>query len=235
MTAIASRTEIRSAIRKHLIDKNTMTAAGDCQTSQAFMLGAGIFNNDERERAQQRLVEIIHRDGDINACGMIGLRCVFHVLTVAGESELAYKIITSKSRTCYGYWIENGATSMWESFRSKDDPGTDSKNHHFLGDISSWFIQEIAGLKPNPEADDIRYFEISPHFIDELDYAKAHYDSPFGRVTVSWARNKNEVKLDISIPEGTYGKAVLHDGYSFENGNTAVCLNNGQSTFTLKK
>lgn len=225
-------TEMRSAIRKHLIDKNTMTAAGDCQTSQAFMLETGIFNDDERKTAQQRLINIIHRDGDINACGMIGLRYVFHALTAAGESELAYKIITSKSRTCYGYWIENGATSMWESFRRIDDPRTDSKNHHFLGDISSWFIQELAGLKPNPEVDDIHYFEISPHFIDGLDYAKAHYDSPFGRVSVSWKRNKNEVKLDISMPEGTYGKAVLHDGYSFENGNTSVCLTEGQSTFT---
>ena len=118
-----------------------MTAAGDCQTSQAFMLEIGIFNDDEREKAQKRLIEIIHRDGDINACGMIGLRHIFHALTAAGESVLAYKLITAKSRTCYGYWIENGATSLWESFKRKDDPHTDSKNHHFLGDISSWFIQ----------------------------------------------------------------------------------------------
>ena len=226
--------ELRSDIREHLIDKNTMTAAGDCQTSQAFMLEAGIFNDDEREKAQQRLVEIIHRDGDINACGMIGVRHIFHALTKAGESELAYKMITAKSRTGYGYWIENGATSMWESFRTKDDPDTDSKNHHFLGDISSWFIQELAGLKPNPKVDDIRYFEISPHFIDDLEYAKAHYDSKFGRVSVMWERNAQEIKLDITMPEGTYGVAVLPDGYCFENGDTVVDLTGNQFSFTIK-
>ncbi|MGN0183283.1 MAG: family 78 glycoside hydrolase catalytic domain, partial [Candidatus Ornithomonoglobus sp.] len=226
--------ELRSAIREHLIDKNTMTAAGDCQTSQAFMLEAGIFNNDEREKAQRRLVDIIHRDGDINACGMIGLRHIFHALTSAGESELAYKIITGKSRTCYGYWIENGATALWEDFRDKDARCPDSKNHHFLGDISSWFIQEIAGLKPNPNVDDIRYFEISPHFIDELDYVKASYESPFGRVSVMWQRNEHNIKLDISMPEGTYGKAVLPKGYCFENSDNSVDLSGDRFNFTVK-
>jgi alpha-L-rhamnosidase len=226
--------ELRSDIREHLIDKNTMTAAGDCQTSQAFMLEAGIFNDDEREKAQQRLVEIIHRDGDINACGMIGVRHIFHALTKAGESELAYKMITAKSRTGYGYWIENGATSMWESFMLKDAPNSNSKNHHFLGDISSWFIQELVGLKPNPKVDDIRYFEISPHFIDDLEYAKAHYDSKFGRVSVMWERNAQEIKLDITMPEGTYGVAVLPDGYCFENGDTVVDLTGNQFSFTIK-
>ena len=223
-----------SDISEHLIDKNTMTAAGDCQTSQAFMLEAGIFNEDEREKAQKRLVEIIHRDGDINACGMIGVRHIFHALTAAGESNLAYKMITAKSSTGYGYWIENGATSLWESFKDKDEPYTDSKNHHFLGDISSWFIQELAGLKPNPKVDDIRYFEISPHFIDELDYAKAYYESPFGRVSVIWTRNEKTIKLDVSMPDGTYGKVVLNDGYSFENEDAVADLNGGEYSFVIK-
>lgn len=226
--------ELRSDIREHLIDKNTMTAAGDCQTSQAYMLDAGIFNDDEREKAQQRLIEIIHRDGDINACGMIGLRHIFHALTAAGECELAYKIITDKGRTGYGYWIENGATALWEDFKDKDDPYPDSKNHHFLGDISSWFIQELAGLKTNPNVDDIRYFEISPHFIDALDYAKAHYESAFGRVEVMWQKKGETISLDVSMPHDTYGKAVLPDGYRFENGDTAVDLIGGQYSFKVK-
>ena len=217
-------TELRNDIRKHLIDERTMTAAGNCQTSQAFALDTGIFNEDEIRTAQDRLIEIVHRDGDINACGMIGLRHIFHALTDAGKSELAYKIITGKSRTCYGYWIENGATSLWEDFKDKDDPFPDSKNHHFLGDISSWFIQEIAGLKPNPNVNDIHFFEISPHFINAIDYAKASYDSIFGKVNTMWQREKNEIQLDISMPKGTYGRITLPKGYCFENGDTSMDL-----------
>lgn len=225
--------EMRSSVREHLIDKKTMTAAGDCQTSQAFMLDTGIFNDNEIKQAQQKLVEIIHRDGDVNACGMIGLRHIFHVLTSAEESELAYKIITGKSRTCYGYWIEKGATAMWEVFHTEGVPYDNSKNHHFLGDISSWFIQELAGLKPNPNVDDIKYFEISPSFIGKLDYAKAHYDSQCGRVCVKWERNGQMIKLDISMPDGTYGKAKLPKGHCFEDGSTAVDLSEGRFSFNV--
>lgn len=225
--------ELREAIRKNLINTDTMTAAGSCQTSQAFTLAAGIFNADERKAAERVMIDMIHRDGDINACGMIGLRHIFHVLTAAGESELAYKLITDKSRTGYGYWIENGATALWEDFREKDDPCPDSKNHHFLGDISSWFIQELAGLKSNPNLDDIRCFEFSPHFIAEIDYAKAKYASRFGRVEISWQRNGVKIKLDIFMPDGTYGTVVLPKGTYFEDGNSVVELCAGEHSFIV--
>ena len=55
--------ELRGAIRKNLIDTVTMTAANNCQTSQALTLAVGIFNEDERKAAEQVLINIIHRDG----------------------------------------------------------------------------------------------------------------------------------------------------------------------------
>lgn len=214
--------QMRESIREHLIDGDTLTVKGDCQTSQAFALETGIFNDDEIKAAQRKLVEIIHRDGDINTCGMIGLRHVFHALTNAGESELAYKIITGKTRTCYGYWIANGANTLWESFPTIDAAQCNSKNHHFLGDISSWFIGEIAGIKPNPDCRDIHRFEISPKFLKKLDYAKAHYNSPFGRVEASWKRSAEAIELCVSLPENTSARIVADNGYCFDGAVKAV-------------
>lgn len=82
--------------------------------------------------------------------------------------------------------------------------------------------------------DDIRYFEISPHFIDALDYAKAHYESAFGKVEVMWQKKGETISLDISMPDGTYGKAVLNDGFSFENGDTVAELSGGEYNFVIK-
>jgi len=198
--------ELKNSIRDTLIDYETMTVKGDCQTSQTLAVAHGIFNDDEIESAKKRLVEIIHRDGDINCCGILGIRYLFKTLTDIGESELAYKIVTSTEPTCYGYWIENGATSLWERFKKVDDIKSDnSKNHHFHGNISSWFIQELAGLKPNPHGSDVSYFEISPSFIEKLDFAKAYYDSCFGKVEVEWKRCGEEITLCIIAPKGTKG------------------------------
>lgn len=226
--------DIKSSIREYLIDSTTKIVAGDCQTSQAVALEVGLFEKDELPEARKRLIEIIHRDGDINACGMIGLRYVFHALVNAGEANLAYKIITSEERTCYGYWLKNGATSLWESFPDLSINAGDSKNHHFLGDISSLFIQEFAGLKPNPDAKDIRTFEISPHFISNLNYARASYKSPFGEITVYWERTGRVIKLDVTAPECMNGKIILPYGFVFKDGTNEKSLK-GNCHFEIHK
>lgn len=216
------RDEMRYAIRTHLIDKNTMTVVGDCQTSQAVALAYGVFNDNELPMARQRLLDIIHRDGDINACGKIGIREIFHVLVEMGEADLAIKIIKSEHPHCYGYWIKNGGDTMWESFKSLTNPNLDSRNHHFMGDISSLFIQEFAGLKPNPTATDISHFEISPNFATDLTYAKAYYDYKTGRVSVCWERTDAGITLDVKTAPDTYGEVKTPVGYVFADGKTVV-------------
>ncbi len=210
--------DMYKTIRTHLVDTETMTILGNCETSQTLGIAYGIFTPDELPLAKKQLIHIIHAAGDINTCGMFGLRYIFHVLSDMGEAELAYNIITSKARSCYGYWLDNGATTMWESFRPVDDDAVDSRNHHFLGDICSWFIQSLAGIKPNPNADDISYFEISPSFIRQLDFASAHFNSKFGRVSSSWKREGGKIFLDISIPDGVTCDVVMPKGFTLANG-----------------
>lgn len=227
--------EMRQSIRENLVDFSSMTVDGDCQTSQAMGIAHGIFNDDEIERANSKLLEIIHRDGDINACGVIGIRYIYHVLSSMGESELAYKIVTSESRSCYGYWIKNKATALCESFGEFDVAWANSKNHHFFGDISSWFVQSIAGLKPNPNADDISCYEISPSFIGDLTFAKAYHTSVYGKTSVNWERTENgNIKLCVDIPEGIHGKVVLPKGYCFENSKAELDLTSGVSEWEIK-
>ena len=225
--------EIRESIRENLVDKKTMTVAGDCQTSQAVALSYGVFNEDEIPMAQSKLLEIIHRDGDVNSCGKVGVREIFHVLTEMGEVDLAVKMLKSEHPHCYGYWVKNGGDTMWESFKAFDNPHLDSRNHHFLGDISSLFIQEFAGLKPNPKATDIAHFEISPIPPAELDYAKAYYDYKTGRVSVGWKREGKGIELAVKTAPDTYGEIIAPCGYVFTDGNNVVRWQ-GKKEFNLQ-
>ena len=224
----------RNAIRTHLIDPKTRIVAGNCQTSQAVAIETGLFDADEIEEAGKRLVEIIHRDGDVNACGMIGLRYIFHALTRIGESELAYHMITSRHPHCYGYWVENGATSMWESFMQMEDDDANSRNHHFLGDVSSWMIQNVAGIKPNPTADDISSFEISPHYLKELTFAEGYYENEYGKLSARWEREEEHIKLTVEVPAGMKGSVVLTDGHRLADGRKNIIVEEGLHIFNLK-
>ncbi|MDO5327622.1 MAG: family 78 glycoside hydrolase catalytic domain [Clostridia bacterium] len=225
--------EMRASFRKFLIDPQTMTVAGDCQTSQAIALETGLFDENELPLARRRLVEIIHRDGDVNACGMIGLRYVYHALVNAGEEDLAYRLITSTSRSCYGYWMAHGATSLWECFPDLEAGTEGSKNHHFMGDISSLFIQEFVGLKPNPRCSDVNTCEISPHFVKNLDYAEAFYLSPLGKISVRWDRTANGAAIRLRVPKGIKGKLVLPEGCCFADERSELPLDDIDGDLTV--
>ena len=205
--------ELKTNIRKHMIDFDTMTVIGNCQTSQALAMYAGIFNDDEYEEAGRRLMKIIKEDKEINTCGVIGLRFIYHVLADIGEVDTAYKLITSTERGCYGSWIKAGATTMWESFPYEDGRRMNSQNHHFLGDISNFFISDIVGIRPNPNLHDIAEFEIAPHFVSDLDYARAYFESDFGSLKAQWRRENGGIILDVSVPDGMYGYLKLSDSF----------------------
>lgn len=225
---------LRCAFRENLIDFDTMTVEGNCQTAQVAAICRGLFDECELEAAQNRLVEIIHRDGDINTCGMIGLRYIFHALSEIGENDLAFKLITDKTRSCYGYWIENGATTLWENFLSIDE-SVGSMNHHFMGDITGWMIEKVAGIHPNPHVNDITSFEIIPGFISQMSFARAYYNFTEGKLSCEYKRDNNGIALNISVPEGLHGILRLPRGYELYDGRNEMKLNGGNYSISVKK
>ena len=229
------KSELRAAVRANLINYETMTAAGDCQTSQAFSIFAKMFDDGEMPAAKNRLLQIIHRDGDKNACGMVGLRCVFRVLCDMGEGDLAYKIITDDGYSGYASWIKAGATALCEQFYYFDGRGTGSQNHHFLGDILAVFIEKFAGLNPNPYYNDVNYLLVKPNFISALNYANARFKFDGGEAEVSWQRSGGDINVKVTVPAGVKGELVLPDGCSLENGAAKIAIKTGENSFIVKK
>jgi len=216
---------LRADFRRELIGKD-LTVAGRCQTSQVFALSSGMFEEDERSAAEEILLQLIKEKNGANACGMIGLRHLFHVLTKMGKSDLAWRMITSEQRTCYGYWVAHGATTPWERFQEIGDPRQTSLNHHFLGDISAWFIRELTGLSYNPRFNDTSYFEVIPHPVLEggTPYAEAHFDSCHGRIGIRWEKNGKQLSLRVQIPQGTHATLRTVDGWRLSDGSTEQYL-----------
>ena len=82
------------------------------------------------------------------------------------------KMIVREDYPSYGNWVARGATSLWEMMMPDDNVG--SMNHHFWGDISGWFIQCAAGLRPNSDADDALRVDFEPGLNCGLARASAH-------------------------------------------------------------
>ena len=215
--------EFLAAVRERLIDFDTVTVKGSCQTAQAMGLYYNIFEPGEKPAAYSRLLELVHEADDHFNCGMIGVRILFRTLAAHGDAELAYKLITRTDAPSYGIWVDKfGLASMAESFQDTVNGHDTSLNHHFMADISGFFIAHIAGLQINPYKDNPAFVRIAPAFLPQLDNAKAYYNTVKGKVSVSWERKGDEILLTTEKADGIGGEVILPKGYVFVHKTNAV-------------
>lgn len=208
------RARLFAKARQRLVDLNTMTALGSCQTSQAMAIYYDLFESGEKQTAFERLLKLIERDGTVMDVGVLGGRVLFHVLAEFGRADLAFRLITQRKFPSFGWLIDQGATTLWENFMLPETKWLDSRNHQFWGDVTHWFISCLTGIQYNG-ADQI--LDIRPQFIEALDYAEGYHIAPEGRIFVRWERKNTEIQLTVEIPKGLHGYILLPDSYTFED------------------
>ena len=221
--ALKLAADMRKAIRNKLIDLDSCTVIGNCQTSQAVALKMGLFEKEEYQKAYTKLVEIIKRDDYTICCGMYGLRHIFHVLFENGGADTALNMITKKDAPSYRNMIDLGGTALFESLIPNGV--NESRNHHFYGDIIHLFISKIAGLNINPNMNDIHEVLIKPIIPSSIESASASYKFEKGEVTVNWSKVDKKAKITVALPEGVHGKIQLADGLAE--------LSTGENSFFL--
>ena len=209
----------RNALRT-LIDFSDMSVCPRCQSVQSMYIYYNVFEPAEMKAATKELVRLVHEKDDHFCAGMLGLRVLFHVLSDAGYGELAYKMITREDFPSYGMHIVRGMTALPEDFISDEefaDTEVNSLNHHFMGDITSWYIQKVVGLCVNPRKTSPNDFVICPDFIADIDEASAEYEAPGGKISVAWKKCGDEYKLNVDFDGELTGYIKLHKGFMFKN------------------
>ena len=210
--------ELRAAVRARFLDTDILTVAPRTQTAQAICLFYGIFESEETAAAGKVLTQLIHENNDHFDCGMIGMRVLFHVLSDLGLGDLAFRMITRSDFPSYGMFVKRELTALPEDFlddSKRDNPN--SLNHHFFGDIVSWFLQRVVGISVNPSNTDANEFVIRPDFLSALTFAEGHYDALCGRVAIRWEKSDDGVRLQINAPDSAQGEICLSDGYRFRD------------------
>ena len=114
-----------------------MTVRGGCQSAQAMAIFYDVFTEAEKPAAFGALLHFIEERDGLMDVGVLGARVLFRVLSAFGCTDLAYKMITTTRYPSYGYWIAQGATSLWESFWPEGEAPA-SCNHHFWGDAEGF-------------------------------------------------------------------------------------------------
>jgi alpha-L-rhamnosidase len=173
------------------------------QTAQSTSLYFGLVPNERKTQAFQALVQDVERQGHIDT-GIIGAKNILRVLSEGGRTDLAYKLVARKELPGWGYWIEQGATTLWEDWK-----GESSLNHIMFGDVSNWFIQWLGGIGLDPESPGFKHIIIHPQPVGDLTWVKATHVSPYGEITSSWTKDGNRFKLSITVPPNCTATVIM--------------------------
>ena len=139
--------------------------------------------------------------------GIIGTRYIFDMLCEMGEIDLAYSMITKRTMPSFGYWLEQGSTTLWESW---EDNKRLSKNHPMWGGGLSWIYRYLGGIRAIEPG--FRSFEIAPSIPKGLDHLRYSLNTVYGKIEVAWRIEKGEFTLDCTVPVGSSATIKLPYG-----------------------
>ncbi|MBQ7269658.1 MAG: family 78 glycoside hydrolase catalytic domain [Bacteroidales bacterium] len=203
--------QVRGAVGAKFLNTATGVYADGMQTDQSLPLSFGLVPEESRQSVLNALVKRIEADGfHINA-GVHGAKAVLNVLSAGGYGELAYRMATATDYPSWGWWLENGRTTLVENWRI-DAARDNSDNHIMFGDIGAWFHRSLGGINPDPEQPGFRHIILRPCFPKGLDSFSCSHDSPRGKIEISWKRKGRNIRLKTVIPCGAAATFYYPDG-----------------------
>jgi alpha-L-rhamnosidase len=185
--------------------------ASGSQASHAFALWLGLIPSECEQKVAKLMKDDLVKSGYRFTTGNLCTRYLLDMLAKYGYIDAAWELVTRQTNPSYGYMIQNEATTIWERFELKLDPGMNSHNHPMYGAADYWFYAYIAGIKPITPA--FGEVAVEPHYPEKLLSASAAVDTPAGDISVRWVRQYGKLWLYVSVPFGSVGNIKTAQGY----------------------
>jgi alpha-L-rhamnosidase len=172
------------------------------QTANVIGLAFGLAPAQDRQAIAKGLAADVVAKGNHLATGANGSKYILPMLTEAGYGDLAYQVATNPTSPGWGQWfLQCGATTMWEAWTNSTCGGVRSLDHAFMGTVDDWLFADVAGIQATSPG--FRTVQIKPSPVGGLASASAYETTPLGRVSSSWARSGTSFALTAQVPVGS--------------------------------
>ncbi|MDY3069401.1 MAG: family 78 glycoside hydrolase catalytic domain [Parabacteroides sp.] len=190
---------IKSAFIKKFVNTGDGTVGNATQASQAIALLYCLVPENEKDKALDRLLQIIERDGYHVRSGIFGVNAVLNVLSSYGRNDVAYRMVTNPDFPGWMHMLKSGATTLWETWKYSDN--VFSQNHPMFGSVGEWMFHSLGGIQMTSPG--FRTFRIKPQPAEGLDWVKCSYDSSYGKIRSEWKKSEESFLMKIEIPVNT--------------------------------
>ena len=207
--------KVRTAMLDKWYDSKSGAVCTGSQACQAFSLWLGILPESGRPAAAQRLSDDLTANGLRFTTGNLCTRYLLDVLSDSGRLDTAWALVTKQDYPSWGYMLQNEATTVWERFELKKNPGMNSHNHPMYGALDYWFYAYLTGIRP-VDAGWSRIV-IKPYMPRGLLSAQAVVDTVKGDVAVRWFRRYGGTYLHVTVPFGSRAE-IFFGGETHEVG-----------------
>lgn len=240
---------IKAAIQKQFDPKSNGVFENGTQSAQIFALWANISNPETKNKVFDALISQFEKKNWHLSTGIFGTKMLFDVLRNSEQNEMAYRIANQRDFPGWGYMIENGATTLWETWKPSDN--TYSKNHPMFGSVGEWFYRSLIGI--NAAAPGFKESIIKPQPAGDLKWAKGTFNSVYGKITCAWEIKNEEFNMNVIVPANTtaqiwiplkYGTNIMESGKEIsraiqflkkEDGYAVYKTGSGNYSFTAKE
>jgi alpha-L-rhamnosidase len=235
---------IEAAFNRRFLAEKTASYGPDGQideTNQAFSLYLGLVPAAKRKDALDQLVAVIDKKNNGHlSTGVFGTKYLLNALSDGGRAEIAARIVGQTTFPGWGFMVENGATTLWESWRR--DERVSSHNSPMFGSVGEWFYKTLAGIAPDRNSVGFDKIVLHPFVTGGLNWARGTHRSVRGRIISDWKRDGDALSWDVAVPVGATatihvparGAAVVREGdgpAAKATGLTFLRMQNGAAVF----
>jgi alpha-L-rhamnosidase len=218
---------IAKAYQEVYWDPKKMNYEGATQTANLLPLAFGITPDSLKPRVAENIRLDVEAHVGHPTTGFLGTGYILPMLSKYGLHPLAYQMITKTDYPSWGYMVKQGATSIWELWNSdKERPeGMNSRNHFALGCVGEWMWNNVAGLNLIEEYPGFQRFLVRPLPVSDLSWAKAEYETNYGKIIIDWQIIDKVFTLKLTVPansEAIVDLPGLKAGSKIYEGNSLV-------------
>ena len=183
----------------------------DRQAQLVRPLAFKLLNEEQETYAKNRLITALEHFGWKLGTGFLSTPLILNVLTEI-DLEAAYRLLENEEIPGWLSMPKNGATTIWEAWEGSNSTngGIGSLNHYSKGAVVAWLFETMCGIRVKSE----NAFIIAPHPGGHFSYAKAIYDSVYGRVESAWEKTTNGLEYTITVPANCIAEVRLPNGQS---------------------
>lgn len=208
-TALADK--IKNAFNRKYLNPNTGNYNTGLQTELAVPLYWGLVPENYKARTAALLAQRVKADNYHLDVGILGAKAILTALSDNGYADIAYRIASQETYPSWGWWIVNGATTLYENWdiNAKSDI---SLNHIMFGEIGAWLYKGIGGIRPDEQHPGFGNVILQPNFVTGLDSYNSSHIGPYGKISAAWKRNSKVITYQVTIPANSTADVIIPNG-----------------------